>query len=141
MRTKAMGSRVCTFALIATLIVVAAAPAFAHHGSAAYDLQKTITSKATVTGLTWANPHCLLNFDTQEPSGETKHWHVEMYNPSYMTRAGWTRDVLKSGDEITITFHPAKNGTGNGFIRAGDGKILFNGKELGLNDTADSDAQ
>jgi hypothetical protein len=140
MRTKATSSMVCTFAVIAALAVVAAVPAFAHHGSAAYDLQKTITSKATVTSLTWANPHCLLNFDTREPSGEIKHWHVEMYNPSYMTRAGWNRELLKSGDEITISFHPAKNGTGNGFIRAGDGKIVYNGKELGLSDDA-PDAQ
>ena len=115
----------------------AAAPAMAHHGSAAYDLQKTVTSKATVTSLTWANPHCLLNFDTTEASGDVKHWHVEMYNPVYMTRAGWNRNRLKAGDEITITFHPAKNGTGNGFIRAGDGKIMFQGKELSLDNGGD----
>ncbi len=31
--------------------------------SAAYDLTKTITSKAIVTWPHWSNPHCLLNFD------------------------------------------------------------------------------
>jgi len=133
MRTKS-----CAFAFIAVLALLAAAPLFAHHGSAAYDLQKTISSKATVTGLVWANPHCLLSFDIKDAGGDVKHWNVEMYNPVYMTRAGWNRNLLKAGDEITITFHPAKNGTGNGFIRNGDGKINFNGKNLGLNDDADS---
>ncbi len=57
-----------------------------------------------------------------------------MYNPLYMTRAGWTKDMIKPGDEIMVTFHPAKNGTGNGYIRTGDGKIVWNGKELGLSE-------
>ena len=113
---------------------MASAPLFAHHGSAAYDLTKTITSKATVTGLTWSNPHCLLNFDIADEKGAPQHWHVEMYNPLYMTRAGWNRNILKAGDEIMISFHPAKNGMANGYIRLGDGRVMFNGKELSLSD-------
>ena len=30
---------------------------FAHHGSAAYDMTKLVTVKATVTSLIWTNPH------------------------------------------------------------------------------------
>lgn len=127
-----MKSKSSGLLLSASLMLLASAPARAHHGSAAYDLQKTITSKATVTSLTWTNPHCLLNFDMKDDSGVVQHWHVEMYNPIYMERAGWTREILKAGDEITISFHPTKNGTPNGFIRAGEGKVVFNGKELGL---------
>ena len=129
-----MKNKPWAFAFMGTLLLVAAAPTFAHHGSAAYDLTKTVTSKATVTDLTWSNPHCLLNFDIADEKGTPKHWHVEMYNPLYMTRAGWNRNILKSGDEITISFHPAKNGEGNGYIRFGDGKVMFNGKELSLSD-------
>jgi hypothetical protein len=105
---------------------------FAHHGTSSYDLTKTITSKATVTSLQWENPHCVLNFDIKDDKGVVTHWGVEMYNPLYMSRAGWTKNLLKAGDEITITFHPAKNGTGLGYIRDGDGKIIFNGKSLSL---------
>jgi len=114
---------------VATL---AAAPAFAHHGTEAYDLTKTITSHAVATGITWANPHCLLNFDTTDAAGHVTHWSVELYNPGYLARAGWTMNSVKAGDEITISFHPAKNGASNGYIRAGDGKIVLHGEELSL---------
>jgi Family of unknown function (DUF6152) len=127
-----MRSKFCTFLLSAAIVLLVSAPLRAHHGSTAYDLKKTITSKATVTSLTWTNPHCLLNFDMKDDSGTVQNWHVEMYNPLYMERAGWSKDILKAGDEITISFHPTKNGTPNGFIRAGDGKVTFNGKELSL---------
>lgn len=121
-------------AVLAAVIGLAAvpSPALAHHGTSSYDLTKTISTKAVVTSLQWENPHCVLSFDSKDDKGVVTHWSVEMYNPLYMSRAGWTRTTLKPGDEIDITFHPAKNGTGAGYIRDGDGKIVFNGKTLGL---------
>lgn len=127
-----MSKRFCALLILATVSVSSSTPVWAHHGASAYDLQKTITSKGIVTSLTWTNPHCLLNFDMKDESGTVQNWHVEMYNPLYMQRAGWSKDILKAGDEITISFHPTKNGTPNGFIRAGDGRVIFNGKELSL---------
>ena len=41
-----------------------------------------------------------------------------------------------AGDKVTITFHAAINGTTNGYIRNGDGKIVFNVKQLNLDQTA-----
>lgn len=124
-------------AALAIAVALAAAPVYAHHGAAAYDLTKTITSQATFTSITWSNPHCLLNFDMKDDTGEVRHWHVEVYNPTYMTRAGWSKTLIKPGDQITISFHPARNGQPNGYIRAGDGKIVYQGKELSLDpDTA-----
>jgi hypothetical protein len=114
------------------LLVMISVPAVAHHGATAYELAKSTTMKGTVTGWQWLNPHCLLLFDAPDEKGEVQHWAVEMYNPLWMERAGWTKDTLKNGDEITITFHVAKNGTPNGYVREGDGKIVLKGKELGL---------
>lgn len=121
-------------AVLAAVIGLAAvsSSAWAHHGTSSYDLTKTISTKATVTSLQWENPHCVLNFDTKDDKGVVTHWSVEMYNPLYMSRAGWNRNILKAGDEIDITFHPAKNGTGAGYVRDGDGKIMFNGKQMSL---------
>jgi hypothetical protein len=50
-----------------------------------------------------------------------------------MTRAGWTRNTLKPGDEITVTLIPAKSGAPVGFSgwALGGGKIvLANGKTI-----------
>jgi len=119
---------------ISLVPLLLAAPVFAHHGSTAYDLTKSIAAKATVTNLEWNNPHCLLHFDAKDTKGEVQHWTIELYNPLYMSRAGWTKNTLKPGDEIEILFHPAKNGASNGYIRYGDGKITFHGQELNLNE-------
>ena len=121
----------CT--VVALLLTVATVSA--HHSNSAYDLQRIVTMKGTVTEMVFTNPHCMLRFDARNDQGEVQHWAVETYNPLYMKRAGWTRTTLKAGDEVTITFHPALNGATNGYIRNGDGKIVFNGRELGLSET------
>ena len=120
----------------ALLFVVLTAPhLLAHHSSAAYDLTKSLTFEATVAEIRFSNPHVMLLFDTRNDKGATQRWAIETYNPAAMKRAGWTRTTLKPGDHVTITFHPAFNGTTNGYIRDGDGKIVLNGRELNLNQT------
>jgi hypothetical protein len=125
------------FCAIAATLALTARPLFAHHGSAAYDMSKSITLDGTVTNLEWNNPHCLLHFDAKNDKGEMQHWTIELYNPLWMTRAGWTRTSLKPGDPITITFHGTKSGAPNGYIRDGDGKLTSNGKELGFHQAGD----
>jgi Family of unknown function (DUF6152) len=122
---------------VAMLIGVAPLPMLAHHGAAAYDMSKSITLDGTVTSLDWNNPHCLLHFDAKDEKGEVQHWTIELYNPLWMTRAGWTRNILKAGDPINITFHGTKSGATNGYIRDGDGKLSTNGKVLGFHQAGD----
>jgi hypothetical protein len=31
-----------------------------------------------------------------------KHWTLEMGNPAALTRAGWNRNTLKMGDQVTV---------------------------------------
>jgi hypothetical protein len=85
-------------------------PLFAHHGYVAYDTDKKITIKGTVTQWHWSNPHCLLQMDATDESGQVVHWIVETENPSSMTRMGWTDKSLKPGEQITLTALPVKNG-------------------------------
>lgn len=105
-----------------------------HHGSSAYDFTKLITVKATVTNLEWGNPHCILHFDAKDEKGAVTPWSLEMYNPLWMARAGWAKDTLKPGDEIVVTFHPAKNGSSNGYIRIPESKIVFHGQSINLDE-------
>ena len=68
---RCIGMSMRSIILQIAVATLAAAPAFAHHGTEAYDLTKTITSTAVATGITWANPHCLLNFDTTDAAGHS----------------------------------------------------------------------
>jgi hypothetical protein len=122
---------------MAAMLAMAPGALFAHHGAAAYDMSKSITLDGTVTNLEWNNPHCLLHFDAKNDRGEVQHWTIELYNPLWMSRAGWTRTTLKAGDPITITFHGTKSGAPNGYIRDGDGKLTAHGKDLGFHQAGD----
>jgi hypothetical protein len=130
-----MKTKLLTVLVILAGLSIFALPGFAHHGSAAYDMTKLVTAKATVTSLMWANPHSMLNFDIKDEKGAVTHWALEMFNPLWMSRAGWTKDTLKPGDEIEVTFHPAKNGSGNGYIRLPECKIIFKGQSINMDET------
>lgn len=91
-------------------------PLVAHHGYAAYDTDKKVTLKGTVTRWLWSNPHCLLQFDVTDDNGHVVHWITETENPSTMSRNGWTEKSLKVGDQITVAALQVKNGNSVGRI-------------------------
>ena len=91
-------------------------PLVAHHGYAAYDTDKKVTLKGTVTRWVWSNPHCMILLDVSDDSGRVVHWIAETENPSTMTRSGWTDKSIKVGDQITVIALPVKNGNPAGRI-------------------------
>jgi len=108
-------------------LLILAVPVLAHHGNAAFDSDKRVTLKGTVTEWFWANPHCFLQFDAKDDSGNVVHWVAEGSNPPDMINHGWTKGALKVGDQITVTVIPVKNGKPIGRIAA---VVLPNGQKL-----------
>jgi len=102
------------------------APAFAHHGWAAFDGEKTITLQGTVTEFHFINPHSVVEFAVKTGKAE-EAWEGELTSPSHLIPAGWTRNSLDKGDAITVTGYPAK--TGARVVRI-TRLVLANGKEL-----------
>ncbi len=106
--------------------------AMAHHGVAGYDMTKTITLHGTVTKFDWSNPHVVVYVDAKSDSGEMQHWTIEFASPVHMVRAGWSKNAMKAGDDITIDTHPSRNGAPVGisstitFIL----KVVVNGQAL-----------
>ena len=86
------------------------APAFAHHGAAAYETKLT-TLKGTVTEFQFVNPHAQILFEVSDASGKNRKWIAESVSPAAMSRSGWTRNTLKPGDPVTVTGNCSKNGT------------------------------
>jgi hypothetical protein len=80
----------------------------AHHASRQVYEGKSITLMGVVTDYEWANPHTVLSVAVKDDKGEVEEWHAEILPPTEMLRAGWTKESLKPGDEVTLTGRPGK---------------------------------
>jgi uncharacterized protein DUF6152 len=114
------------FGLVIGLLMVCG-PIFAHHGGSDYDVQHPKTLKGTVTEFFWSNPHCQIFLDSKDDSGKVVNWTIETLAPAVLKRAGWSRETLHTGDQITITFVPSKRNTPVGMLRKA---VLPDGTEL-----------
>ena len=113
--------------LLALASLITVAPLSAHHGNSNFDIDKKLELKATVTEWVWANPHCWLKFDTTDEKGNMVHWIAETSNPADMANLGWSKQVFKPGDHLTVTLQPVKNGAPIGRVLQ---VVLANGQTL-----------
>lgn len=97
-------------ALLAGLLLFVGV-AFAHHGTANYDTSKTVSVKGTVTDFQFVNPHVIIIMDVKGDDGKVASWQGELTSPNRLSRVGWTKSVIKSGDTLTIAGYPTKSGS------------------------------
>ncbi len=121
-------SKKLVIALTLAMGLLVSVPLFAHHGSASYELDKTVVLKGTVTRWLYASPHMLLMVDVKGDNGEVSHWVLESQSPTVMYPSGYRKDSFKPGDEVTVTAAQAKNGKPVGRIVEA---ITANGTKLG----------
>ena len=119
--------------LPALLVLVAlhsllAGPLFAHHGrGATYDMKKRVTLKGAVSRIDWRNPHVVIFMDVKDPDGKVTTWGFENAGVSQLAQAGYNRNTLHIGQEITAIVNPAANGGPTAIIVK---VILADGKEI-----------
>jgi hypothetical protein len=108
--------------------MVASAPLFAHHGTAAsYDQNKVVKVKGIVKEFLWRNPHSSLYLEGKDDSGKTVVYSIEMGSPGQLAKGGYTRNTFKPGDEVTFEMHPSFSNPTSGENLAGNGSVI-NGK-------------
>ena len=104
-----------------------------HHSLAAeFDQKKPISLSGTLTKLDWRNPHAWLYMDVKNSSGGIDKWECELGSPNAMTRAGFTQDSVKLGDEIVLDGILAKKGTNicsTRTVKAKDGRTVLSQTE------------
>jgi uncharacterized protein DUF6152 len=118
------------FSIVALLCP--ASGAIAHHSfDAEYDAKKPVELKGVVSKVEWTNPHVRFYVDVKDQSGAVTTWDLELMSVNTLTRAGWTRQSLKIGDEVTVTAFLAKDGSkranARGSVKLADGRQVFAG--------------
>ena len=114
-------------AAVAALLVISPVM-FGHHGVSDYDVANVVTWHVTVTEFLFVNPHSLLGFTRKNDQGKIEEWQGELQSPSMLSRKGhWTKDTVKTGDQITIFGCPARNGSKTILVRK---VVLTNGEEF-----------
>jgi Family of unknown function (DUF6152) len=102
------------FVAAVAFLLVASSTASAHHGAAVFEPEKKVTIVGTVTDFQFVNPHVLVYLTVRGDDGKEVQWGGELTSPNRLARMGgevkWHKSILKPGDRITMTGHPARNG-------------------------------
>ena len=118
--------RICSFVIA---VLLAATPALAHHSNSAFDPDKVVVLKGTVTEFKWTNPHIWIFLSVDDGKGGKTLWEIEGRPPGVLARAGWSKTVFKVGDTITVDFSPARDGSHTGLttrVTLANGTMLSN---------------
>jgi hypothetical protein len=120
-----MNTRVLAAAILCPLL---ASAAFAHHSFAMFDNKTEKTITGTVKEFQWTNPHIWVQVMVKNPStGKDEEWSIEGGSPNGLSRRGWSRNVMKPGDQISIKIHPMKDGSHGGSLM----EVAVNGQPIG----------
>jgi hypothetical protein len=107
---------------------LAVMPVLAHHSvEKQYDINQMVTIQGMVTKVEWVNPHARLWVDTNNPDGTVSSWVTELPAPNALSKESVTLGFAKQGDQVTVTFWPAKDGSRLGHaltLTAPDGRVL-----------------
>jgi len=109
--------------ITAAALLLAAAPALAHHGWSGYDSTKELTLDGTIKEYGYEHPHGHVRL---EAPGKT--WVVTLAPPSRMQNRGLPADNLKAGTRARVVGYP--NRTDPNEMRAE--RIIIDGKTTEL---------
>ena len=104
--------------IFSVLVLVFNSTATAHHASAPHFLlSERVTVEGVITDFKLVNPHGYIYFDVIGENGKTVNWRCSLTTRARMLSRGWTDDMFKKGERVTMTGSPARREANHCFFR------------------------
>jgi hypothetical protein len=113
---------------LAAGVLLIGTQASAHHSTANFDYSKTVVLNGTVKKFQWTNPHSFIQVMAPDGKGGMVEWSVESGSPGLQRRLGWSPDMIKPGDKVSVSIAPVRSGAPSGTLRQitlPNHKVLF----------------
>ena len=120
MRASRKPVAVCLAVAAALFIPGPPSSVVAHHGGGVeYFMDRTLGPiTGTVTLFSFSFPHPYIQFEVKDANGTIQKWSAVMQlTPTRLRARGWTRDSVKPGDTLTVTYSPHRTAPNVGFAR------------------------
>ena len=122
------------FGLACIAASVVAGSALAHHSFAIFDQTKVLNHTGTVKEFELINPHAWLHVVITDAQGKSATWSFEGGSVAQLVGLGWTREGLRAGDKVQVSYRPMKDGSRGGQIMSvtqADGKKICSNRGCG----------
>jgi hypothetical protein len=103
----------------------------AHHSLAGvYDMKKETELSGSVEKVQFVNPHGSLTIAVKNADGTMTNWVLTLGSATALAQRGIGKtgpNALHAGDNISVKFIPAKNGSPLGFLKSvtlADGRVI-----------------
>jgi len=105
-------------AMLACAMLAVSGSASAHHSQVLFDMNQCLTLSGTVRTWQFESPHSWLWVIVPNAKGSSDVWGFEASSPAQMIEAEhrWKRDVVKTGDKVTVRYSPLKDGRTGGAL-------------------------
>lgn len=124
-----MNRRTFVATLGAVAVLGLSGAAASHHSFAMFNQREIMTIEGTVAEFQWTNPHAFIELEERQGNA-ARRWSIELNSPNNLSRLGWRRNSLRSGERITLRMNPLRNGALGGLfldLRRADGSVLDSG--------------
>ncbi len=112
--------------LVCSTVLFPASGALAHHSLAPYAMAEVKSVEGTVKNFDWSNPHVKIGLLVPDGRGGASEWEFEGGSVGRLTNGGFTKDVVATGDKITVMYNPRRDHTIGGFfvaVKTADGTM------------------
>ena len=113
------------------LLMTASVSLQAHHSLAGvYDMKNPKEMSGTVASIKFTNPHGSLSIAVKNSDGTSTEWVMTLGSATALAQRGVGKtgpNALHTGDNISIKFLPAKDGSPLGFLQTvtmPDGRVI-----------------